>query len=128
MGTVFHCIGIMRLLLDSCLSSKAAAQLRDMGHDVVWAGDWPADPGDTEILSRARSESRILVTLDKDFGELAVVRGEPHCGIVRLVDCSATKQAAVCGVVVMRHGDVLAAGGIVTAEPGRLRIRPAGEN
>jgi hypothetical protein len=29
----------MRLLLDSCLSGKAATMLRDIGHDVVWVGD-----------------------------------------------------------------------------------------
>lgn len=116
----------MKVLLDSCLSGRTAGALREAGHDVVWAGDWPVDPGDVEILTRARAEGRILVTLDKDFGELAVVRGEPHCGIVRLVDCSVARQAAVVGLVLDRHGEVLAAGGIVTAEPGRLRIRPAG--
>lgn len=72
------------------------------------------------ILARARMENRILVTLDKDFGELAVVRGERHCGIVRLVDCSVTRQAATCELVLSRHGRSLMTGGIVTAEPGRL--------
>jgi len=37
-------------------------------YDVVWAGEWPEDPGDEEILERAYLEGRILVTLDKDFG------------------------------------------------------------
>jgi predicted nuclease of predicted toxin-antitoxin system len=41
----------MRLLLDTCLSGKAATALRDSGHDVVWVGDWPADPGDAAILA-----------------------------------------------------------------------------
>ena len=127
MGAVSGCLGAMRLLLDTCLSGKSAKALRDAGHDVVWGGDWSVDPGDTAILARAREESRILITLDKDFGELAVVRGEPHCGIIRLVDCSVTRQAATCELVLVRHGDALVAGGIVTAEPGRLRIRPADE-
>jgi predicted nuclease of predicted toxin-antitoxin system len=117
----------MRLLLDTCLSGKTATILRSSGHDVVWAGAWPSDPGDAAILARACNEQRILVTLDKDFGELAVVHGEPHCGIVRLVDCSVLRQAATCELVLARHGELLATGGIVTAEPGRLRIRPAHE-
>ena len=54
-----------------------------------WAGEWPQDPGDEEILRRAHQESRVLVTLDKDFGELAIVRGQVHSGIVRLVALSA---------------------------------------
>jgi predicted nuclease of predicted toxin-antitoxin system len=65
------------------------------------------------------------VTLDKDFDAMAVVRGLPHHGIVRLVDFSARQQAVVCLDVLRRHGDELLAGAIVTAEPGRLRIRPA---
>jgi predicted nuclease of predicted toxin-antitoxin system len=36
--------------------------------------DWAKDPGDEEILTQAHREGRVLVTLDKDFGELAVVQ------------------------------------------------------
>jgi hypothetical protein len=50
-----------------------ATSERSAGHDVVWAGEWHEDPGDEEILERAHVEGRILVTLDKDFGELAIV-------------------------------------------------------
>ena len=45
------------------------------GHDVQWVGDGVGDPGDAAILSTAHAESRVLVTLDKDFGELAIVKG-----------------------------------------------------
>ena len=50
----------MNVLLDSCLSAIAADAVRQAGHDVVWAGDWPVDPGDAEILRRAIAESRVL--------------------------------------------------------------------
>jgi hypothetical protein len=50
----------------------------------------------TTILARAHQEGRILVTLDKDFGELAVVRKQPHSGIVRLVGFGAREQAMAC--------------------------------
>ena len=88
------------------------------------AGNWSRDPGDEEIIKRAHSEDRVLVTLDKDFGELAIVRGMPHCGILRLVNFSAKHQAAVCIYVLSLHARELESGAIVTAEPGRLRIRP----
>ena len=58
----------MKLLLDSCVSDGAAAGLRELGHDVASAAEWPADPGDEAILQRADAEGRIVVTLDKDFG------------------------------------------------------------
>jgi predicted nuclease of predicted toxin-antitoxin system len=95
------------------------------GHDVVWAGDWSADPGDDEILARASREGRILITLDKDFGELAVVREQAHAGIIRLVILSASQQAAACVMALNRYGTELQSGAIVTVEPGRIRIRPA---
>jgi predicted nuclease of predicted toxin-antitoxin system len=101
--------------------------LRALGHDIVWAGDWDRDPGDEEILARAIAERRILVTLDKDFGELAIVHRMRHCGIVRVVAHSARVQGAITAEVLERYGTDLLGGAIVTAEPGRLRVRPADE-
>lgn len=114
----------MKLLLDTCVWGGAVKELQAAGHDVLWAGLWTEDPGDAEILARAYSEGRILVTLDKDFGELAIVRQQPHCGILRLVNLAARQQASVCLHVLALHGEELESGAIVTAEPGRLRIRP----
>lgn len=116
----------MKVLLDSCVWGGALAELAALGHDVDWSGQWPRDPGDVEILAKAHQEDRILVTLDKDFGELAIAQGLPHSGIVRLVGFSATRQSTACAAVLDRYGDELARGAIVTAEPGRIRIRSAG--
>lgn len=99
--------------------------MQELGHDAVWAGDWDADPGDDEILRRATSERRILVTLDKDFGELVIVRGHSHSGIIRLVNFPAKQQASACALILDLHAKELEGGAIVTAEPGRLRVRPA---
>ena len=113
----------MRLLLDSCVWGGAVGGLRAAGHDVEFAGDWPEDPGDDEILTRAHGERRVLVTLDKDFGELAVVHERPHHGILRLVGFAARQQTVVCDQVLEAHGAELEAGAIVTAEPSRVRVR-----
>lgn len=102
----------------------ARPELEAAGHDVVAAADWEKDPGDEEILAQAFRERRVLITLDKDFGELAIVRGSPHSGILRLVNFSALRQASVCLQILVQHGEDLAAGALITAEPGRLRIRP----
>jgi predicted nuclease of predicted toxin-antitoxin system len=115
----------MKLLLDNCVWGGARKDLEAQGHDVSAPPDWGADPGDEEILHRAHREGRILITLDKDFGELAIIQGKPHSGILRLVDVSAHRQALVSLHVLELHGEELQQGAIVTAEPGRLRIRPA---
>lgn len=114
----------MKILLDTCVWGGAAQTLIDAGHDVVWAGSWDSDPGDMEVLSIAHREDRVLVTLDKDFGELAVVLRTPHSGILRLVSFSSRQQAIVCAQILRSHGQELRRGAIITAEPGRLRIRP----
>lgn len=114
----------MKVLLDSCVAGTVADDLRGLGHDVNWTGSWKADPGDREILAFAQNERRVLVTLDKDFGEFAVLEGSPHAGIVRLVDLPISTQAARCHAVLEAHAKLLAEGGIITVEPGRVRLRP----
>jgi predicted nuclease of predicted toxin-antitoxin system len=118
----------VNILLDTCIWGGALDQLKAAGHDVIWAGDWPSDPGDDEILALAHQEGRILITLDKDFGELAVVREQAHAGIIRLVVLSASQQALACLMVLNRYGTELQSGAIVTVEPGRVRVRPAVSN
>lgn len=118
----------MKLLLDTCVWGGAIKTLEACGNDVVWTGNWPEDPGDEEILTMAHDEARILVTLDKDFGELAIIKGKPHSGILRLVNLSAKQQGSVCLRVIDAYAQELQSGAIITAEPGRVRIRPPDEN
>ncbi len=42
----------MKLLLDTCVWGGAIKTLEAAGHDVVWTGHWPEDPGDEEILDK----------------------------------------------------------------------------
>ena len=77
----------------------------------------------------ALREERGLVTLDKDFGALAVAFGHPHCGIVRLVDLDPRLQAVACEQVLASHGQELLAGAIATVTRDRVRLRlPAGSD
>lgn len=113
----------MNVLADSCVAAATAEALRQLGHEVLWAGSFPKDPGDREILARAISEARILVTLDKDFGEFAVLEGVQHSGIVRLVDIPLREQAARCHDALAANGALLRRGGLVTIERFRTRVR-----
>lgn len=116
----------MQILLDTCVSRRAYQELQAAGYDVIWTAMWPEDPGDEEILAFAYREGRVLVTLDRDFGELVIVYGKSHAGIVRLNKTpTAWKQAQLCLRVLSLYDKELAAGAIVTAEPGRVRVRPA---
>ena len=74
----------MKLLFDSCISSLVANELKKEGHDVVSAAEWTEDPGDEAILAVALQQKRILVTLDKDFGELVFKEKLAHAGVILL--------------------------------------------
>jgi predicted nuclease of predicted toxin-antitoxin system len=113
----------MKPLLDTCVGSGARSYLEACGHDVVVTVDWPEDPGDEAILAFAHSQRRVLVTLDKDFGELAILRGLPHSGIIRLVRFRGRDLAPVCQMILEGHSDELQRGALITAEPGQVRIR-----
>lgn len=113
----------MKVRLDTCVWGGARSELEEAGHDVIWTGDeWP-DPGDRAILARAHEEGQVLVTLDKDFGELAIVYDLPHAGIVRLVGFSARRQGAAILHALETYEAELSAGAIITVELGRVRIR-----
>lgn len=113
----------MKLLLDTCVWAGAGTELLGTGIDVIHIGDLLADPGDEEILRQAFRDGRVLVTLDKDFGELAVARAIAHVGIIRLVEVPARKQGSVCLSLLERYENDLARGAIITATLTRVRIR-----
>lgn len=113
------------ILLDSCVWSGAVSALSELGHDVDWSGSWSKDPGDTTILATAHAGRRILVTLDKDFGELAILKGLPHSGIIRLAGFRVSQMAPAIHHILLTYGQELTRGAIVTADPERVRIRPA---
>lgn len=114
----------MRLFLDTGIGQGVCDAFRALEYDILWAGDWAGHAGDQKILKAAFQENRILITLDKDFGELAVVLEQPHGGIIRLVNWSIQRQADICFTLLDRYAVELLTGAIVTAEPGRIRVRP----
>jgi predicted nuclease of predicted toxin-antitoxin system len=115
----------VKVLLDGCVWGGAASVLTDAGHEVEAVDDWPRDPGDKEILGHAFDASQVVVTIDKDFGELAVVHRLPHRGIVRLVGFSASQQGTAASEALAKYAAELSGGAIVTVERHRVRVRPA---
>jgi len=75
----------MRILADENISRSLIAALRVNGHDVLSVKESLRGGKDTEILARAQAEGRIVLTHDKDFGELAFRFGLPaECGVILL--------------------------------------------
>lgn len=73
----------MRFLFDQSFDRRLVEPLRDAGHDIeIVAVDYPPSLADPEVLAIALREERILLTLDRDFGELAIRERLPHAGII----------------------------------------------
>lgn len=60
----------MRWLADECIDAALVGRLRGVGHDVLYMAEIASGAADTEVLQRANGEGRLLLTEDKDFGEL----------------------------------------------------------
>ena len=61
----------MRFLADENFPGDAVAALRSTGHDVTWVRTAMPGSADADILETAQRERRVLLTFDRDFGELA---------------------------------------------------------
>ena len=88
----------MRFLVDECTGSLVAKWLKENGHEVFSVYDEARGATDDDILMKAFAENWILLTNDKNFGELVFREHRPHHGVIflRLEDeRSASKIAAL---------------------------------
>ena len=114
----------MRILADENFPAKAIAVLRELEHDVGWVRELGPGTDDEEILGWAVRESRVLVTLDKDFGELAFRWGLPaECGIVLFRMAPVPHQVAAAAQRLLQPDEDFT-NRFVVVEPWRVRERP----
>jgi len=98
----------MRLLADENFPGEAVEMLRDNAHDVVWIRTTIPGSHDETVLALAQTEDRILLTFDKDFGELAFRSKLPaSSGVIlfRIGMPSAGHVAAVVARVIDSRAD-----------------------
>lgn len=112
----------MRFIIDRCAGSRLADWLRDNGHDVLDTRSLVRDPGDRTLLELAESENRIVITIDKDFGELIYLHGVPHAGLIRLPDVRMSQRIEIVEQLVARYRQELEERAILTIRGGRVRV------
>ena len=89
----------MRILANENIPWAAISMLRENGHDVVWIRTSAPGTSDLEVLAQAQSENRILITFDKDFGELAFSAHLPATNGVVLFRFNMSSPAQVAHLV-----------------------------
>ena len=115
----------MRFLADENVSRLVVDGLRAAGFDVVTVVATSAGTPDDEVLSAADRDGRILITEDRDFGELVVRQRLAVLGVILIAldRLSNAAEAARVTEVARAHADRMA-GNLLVVEPGRVRVRP----
>lgn len=113
------------ILADENIIRAIVDRLRADGMDVVWIAEVDPSVDDPGVLARAVAEHRVLLTDDKDFGELVVREGRPHCGVVllRLAGMTPAERAELVSRLFTSAGSDLSDAFTVLERDGRIRVR-----
>jgi predicted nuclease of predicted toxin-antitoxin system len=114
----------MNLLADESVEREVVERLRADGHPTVYVAELSPSVTDDQVLNEANARAALLVTADKDFGELVYRLGRVHAGVVltRLAGLSAAAKADVVSQLFRDHAAELA-GAFCVIAPGSVRIR-----
>lgn len=97
----------MKFLIDECVGRFVFNWLKSKGVDVVFVKDEFEGFSDDFVLAKAISEKRILITCDKDFGDMVFRDKKKHIGIIllRLIDESSVNKVRVLEEVFANYKD-----------------------
>jgi predicted nuclease of predicted toxin-antitoxin system len=117
----------VRFLLDENISPLAAIALRAAGHDAVHVRDQGHQRApDRVVLAAARSQERVLLSADTDFGQILATSGAETPSVVLLRHRGARDADSQANLVLANLEQVasdLDAGAIVVVEDLRVRVR-----
>lgn len=114
----------MNLLADESVDKSIVEELRENGHNVLYIAEFAPSIDDETVLHQANQNRALLITEDKDFGELVFRQGLVHMGVVliRLAGLSPqAKSTYVSRVFANYENELLEAFSVIS--PGRVRIR-----
>src|SRR6185503_718506 len=110
----------MVVLADENVDAPIVDRLRADGHIVIWVAEMEPGIPDDLVLERANENSALLLTADKDFGELVFRQRLVNYGVVlfRLTGLSGDSKATAVSIAFSRHADEMS-GCFTVISPGR---------
>jgi len=114
----------MNFLADEGIDKQIVVRLRQEGYSVSYVAEMEPGISDDVILDLANKEGSLLLTADKDFGDLVFRLGRLSAGVVliRLAGLTPAKKATIVTSVVSKHSQKLAKAFTVITPMG-VRIR-----
>jgi predicted nuclease of predicted toxin-antitoxin system len=96
----------MNLLADESVDESIVARLRQDSHEVIYVAELEPGIPDSLVLDRANEQGALLLTADKDFGELTFRMNRVHGGgvLVRLAGLSTEAKADLVAAAFISHG------------------------
>ncbi len=115
----------MNFLADESVDQPIVERLRHYGHNVLSVAEMEPSISDEIVLAMANQQDALLLTADKDFGELVFRQHRVTRGVVliRLAGLSSEAKAAIVSEAVRDHGTELTPAFTVIS-PGMVRVRP----
>ena len=114
-----------KFLADENVPGDAVEAARNAGHDLAWIKELSPGAGDDAVLAISLADSRVLVTFDKDFGEMAFRQGKTAtCGVVLLRPRLRSPDYLARFMVAVLGQDITWEGNFSVAREGKLRVVP----
>lgn len=108
----------MKFLVDECVGPTVARWLKQNNYDAISIYDGIPGIDDNSVLQKSLLESRILITSDKDFGEMIFKNKMQHCGIIllRLIDERPSNKIGVLDSILKNYAHELFGNFVVATE------------
>jgi predicted nuclease of predicted toxin-antitoxin system len=115
----------LKILANENVAAALVRALAEAGHDVAWIAKDAPGAADVDVIDRTISDGRVLLTFDKDFGELAFKHGLPISTGVILVRVQVPDAEALANTVLaaLSSRDDWT-GHFSVIESGRIRMTP----
>ena len=115
----------MNLLADEGVERQIVERLRQDGHEVLYVAEMEPSLSDEDVLKSANKKKALLITADKDFGEMVFHRNLLTAGgvvLLRLAGLSPERKAETVSKAIQSRGAELT-NTFSVISPGRVRIR-----
>ena len=99
----------LKLIVDVGVGKEVERWLLNQGYDIKSVREMDPRMSDRKILKMAVSEKRVVVTMDKDFGELVYNSGMPHAGVLllRLEEAVSDEKVKIVEKILEEYSDRL---------------------